>query len=60
MIGVGIALPINYPKIQDQMERIQARAPGALLMATIILAAGVFIHCLRMLGPVIIWNEKCF
>ena len=43
MIGVSIALPINYPKIQDQMARIQAHAPGAILMATIILAAGSFL-----------------
>lgn len=47
MIGVSIALPINYPKIQDQMARIQAHAPAALLMATIILAAGSFLGILN-------------
>ncbi|MEK5037843.1 CitMHS family transporter [Sporosarcina sp. FSL K6-3457] len=47
MIGVSIALPINYPKIQDQMGRIQAHAPGAILMATIILAAGSFLGILN-------------
>ena len=40
MIGVGIALPLNYPKVQDQMARIKDHAPGGILMATIILAAG--------------------
>ena len=47
MIGVSIALPVNYPKIQDQMARIQAHAPAALLMATIILAAGSFLGILN-------------
>ena len=47
MIGVSIALPINYPNIQDQMGRIQAHAPGAILMATIILAAGSFLGILN-------------
>ena len=47
MIGVSIALPINFPKVQDQMARIQAHAPGAILMATIILAAGSFLGILN-------------
>ena len=47
MIGVSIALPINFPKVQDQMGRIQAHAPGAILMATIILAAGSFLGILN-------------
>lgn len=47
MIGVSIALPINYPKVQDQMDRVKAHAPGAVLMATIILAAGSFLGILN-------------
>ncbi|WP_186669895.1 CitMHS family transporter [Sporosarcina sp. BP05] len=47
MIGVSIALPINYPNIQDQMARIKDHAPSALLMATIILAAGSFLGILN-------------
>jgi len=47
MIGVSIALPINYPNIQDQMSRIKDHAPGAILMATIILAAGSFLGILN-------------
>lgn len=47
MIGVSLALLINYPNIQDQMGRIQAHAPGAILMATIILAAGSFLGILN-------------
>lgn len=50
MIGVGIALPINYPNVKDQMERIRAHAPNALMMATIILAAGSFLGILTGTG----------
>lgn len=41
MIGVSIALPLNYPKVQDQMARIKEHAPGGILMATIILQQGL-------------------
>ncbi|MGY0691924.1 CitMHS family transporter [Virgibacillus sp. FSP13] len=50
MIGVCIALPINYPKMKDQTERIRAHAPNALTMATIILAAGSFLGILTGTG----------
>lgn len=43
MIAASIALLINFPKAQDQMARIKAHAPSALLMAAIILAAGSFL-----------------
>ncbi|MFC0560724.1 CitMHS family transporter [Halalkalibacter alkalisediminis] len=46
MIALSIALPLNYPKVDDQMERIKAHAPNALLMASIILAAGSFLGIL--------------
>ena len=47
MIGVSIALPINFPKVKDQMERIKEHAPGGIMMATIILAAGSFLGILN-------------
>lgn len=50
MIGVSIALPINYPNMKDQMGRIRAHAPNALMMATIILAAGSFLGILSGTG----------
>src|SRR5690625_4571037 len=50
MIGVSIALPINYPNMKDQMDRIKAHAPNALMMATIILAAGSFLGILTGTG----------
>ncbi|UJW56924.1 citrate transporter [Bacillus sp. A116_S68] len=50
MIGLSIALPLNYPKVDIQMERIRAHAPNALLMASIILAAGSFLGILSGTG----------
>ncbi len=50
MIGVSLALPLNYPNMEDQMDRIRAHAPNALMMATIILAAGTFLGILTGTG----------
>ncbi len=50
MIALSIALPLNYPKVSDQMDRIRAHAPNALLMASIILAAGSFLGILGGTG----------
>ncbi|WP_134699280.1 CitMHS family transporter [Ammoniphilus sp. YIM 78166] len=50
MIALSIALPINYPSVKMQMERIKAHAPNALLMASIILAAGSFLGILNGTG----------
>lgn len=47
MIGLSIALPLNYPNVTDQMDRIKAHAPNALLMGSIILAAGSFLGILN-------------
>ncbi len=42
MVGVVLALVINYPNVAEQRARIDAHAKAALLMASILLAAGVF------------------
>jgi CitMHS family citrate-Mg2+:H+ or citrate-Ca2+:H+ symporter len=42
MLGAIIALMLNYGNLKDQKERIDAHAKSALLMASILLAAGVF------------------
>lgn len=47
MIGLSVALPLNYPDVKQQMDRIQAHAPSALMMASIILAAGSFLGILN-------------
>lgn len=43
MIGLSVALIVNYPDVQEQMARIRAHAAPALLMGAIILSAGVFL-----------------
>lgn len=50
LIGVGIALPLNFRNASAQMSRIQVYAPNALMMATIIIAAAVFLGVLRESG----------
>jgi len=50
MIGVALALPINYPYVKDQSARLRAHAPNALTMAGIILAAGLFLGVLNGTG----------
>ncbi len=50
LIGVAIALPINYRSPKEQMERVRAHAPNALTMASIIIAAGLFLGILNGTG----------
>ncbi|RQU33473.1 citrate transporter [Burkholderia cenocepacia] len=42
MVGLCIALMVNYPDVDMQRKRIDAHARAALMMAGILLAAGVF------------------
>jgi CitMHS family citrate-Mg2+:H+ or citrate-Ca2+:H+ symporter len=42
MVGAAIALVVNYPRAAEQRARIDAHAQAALLMASVLLAAGVF------------------
>ena len=46
MVGLSLALVVNYPKIDDQNGRIKAHAANALSMAAILLASGVFLGVL--------------
>lgn len=50
MIALSLALPINYPNVQDQMGRIKEHAPNALMMAAIILGAGSFLGIMEGTG----------
>ena len=50
MIGVAIALPVNFRNVKSQNECIKRHAPNALSMASIILAAGVFLGVLNGTG----------
>ncbi|MFP7732427.1 CitMHS family transporter [Priestia aryabhattai] len=42
MIGFALALMINYPKLEDQKERLMAHAGNALTVAALVFAAGIF------------------
>jgi CitMHS family citrate-Mg2+:H+ or citrate-Ca2+:H+ symporter len=42
MIGAALALLVNYPSVAMQRQRVDAHARAALMMASILLAAGVF------------------
>lgn len=42
MIGTVLALMINYPQVKDQKARVDAHAKAALMMASILFAAGAF------------------
>lgn len=50
MIATSLALLGNFPKVSDQIDRIRAHAPGALLMAAIILSAGCFLGIMSGTG----------
>lgn len=52
IIGAVLALIINYPGMDQQTERINAHAPGAVLMASTLLAAGVLLGVLDQSGMV--------
>lgn len=50
MVAFAIALLINFPKIEDQKTRIDAHAKEAMLMASILFAAGCFTGILKGTG----------
>ena len=50
MAGTVLALLINYPNVKMQRERIDDHAKSALLMASILLAAGVFTGIMKDTG----------
>jgi citrate-Mg2+:H+ or citrate-Ca2+:H+ symporter, CitMHS family len=46
MIAFAIAITINYPKLEDQKERLTAHAANVLPVVTLIFAAGIFVGIL--------------
>lgn len=52
MIAFALALMINYPKLEQQKERIAAHAGNALNVAAMIFAAGIFTGILSGTGMV--------
>lgn len=52
MLAFAISLTVNYPKVKDQRERIDAHAKAALMMASILFAAGSFTGILKGSGMI--------
>ncbi|QAT42144.1 CitMHS family transporter [Aminipila luticellarii] len=50
MIGTALALIINYPNISVQKERVDSHAKAALMMASMLFAAGSFIGIMQGSG----------
>ncbi len=50
MVGVVLALQINYPEVRMQLDRIDAHARTALMMAGVLFAAGAFTGIMRESG----------
>ncbi len=50
MLGTIVALTLNFPSIRDQQAEIAAHAPAAILMASILFAAGAFTGIMRGTG----------
>ncbi len=42
MLAYAVALILNYPKLEDQRERVSAHAANALAVASMVFAAGIF------------------
>jgi citrate-Mg2+:H+ or citrate-Ca2+:H+ symporter, CitMHS family len=52
MLGTVVALSLNFPSLKAQQERIIAHAPAAILMASILFAAGAFTGIMKGTGMV--------
>ncbi|MBC2460105.1 CitMHS family transporter [Clostridium beijerinckii] len=52
MISFTIALIINYPNVKEQRQRIDAHAKEALLMSSILFAAGAFVGIMQNSGMI--------
>lgn len=50
MVAFALALLINFPKVEEQKKRIDAHAKEAMLMASILFAAGCFTGILKGSG----------
>jgi CitMHS family citrate-Mg2+:H+ or citrate-Ca2+:H+ symporter len=52
MLALVVALVVNYPGLSAQTERVNAHARGAMLMASTLLAAGVFLGVMENSGMI--------
>ena len=52
MLAFSFALVVNYPKVADQRARVDAHAKSALMMASVLFAAGALIGITRETGMI--------
>ncbi|GAA4424277.1 citrate:proton symporter [Pontibacter saemangeumensis] len=52
MVAFTVAISVNYPRLAEQRERVDAHAKAALLMASILFAAGCFTGILQGSGMI--------
>lgn len=52
MLALVVALVVNYPGMRAQTDRVNAHASGAILMASTLLAAGVFLGIMENSGMI--------
>lgn len=52
MIAFCFSIIINYPAVKDQKERVDSHAKAALMMASILFAAGAFIGIMQGSGMI--------
>ncbi|WP_026477196.1 CitMHS family transporter [Alkaliphilus transvaalensis] len=52
MLAFAVAITINYPNVKEQRERIDSHAKAALMMASILFAAGAFIGIMTGSGMI--------
>ena len=57
MIGLCIALLVNFPKVKDQEGRIKAHAASALMISATMLASGIFVGVLNDSGMLTAMSE---
>ncbi len=50
MVAFAFSLTVNYPNVADQRARVDAHAKAALMMASILFAAGAFIGIMKGSG----------
>ncbi|HZD52692.1 MAG TPA: citrate:proton symporter [Woeseiaceae bacterium] len=50
MLGVVVAMSLNFPNVDRQRERVDAHAKAALMMASILFAAGAFTGIMKDTG----------
>lgn len=57
MVAFCIATVINFPSVKEQKERVDAHAKEALMMASVLFAAGAFIGIMQKSGMITQMSE---